>query len=513
MISAKYGMVTEAHPVVQTTHGQVMGETWDGIAVFRGIPYGASTGGAGRFEAPKPAADWTGVRDCCSKNGDICPQFGQGSVSNPDVPYWNAFHPEKFRTETEDRSEDCLRLNVLTPGIGDKKRPVLVYFHGGGFTTGTGTLVLGADEWIREQDFVLVGVNHRLNIFGYLYLGGLDEKYRSSGMAGMLDLVLSLQWVRDNIAAFGGDPDCVTIMGESGGGMKVSTLMDMEEARGLFCRAIVISGSRPVGAVLPEEAEKATETVMERLKVHSAEELKAVPQDALLQASEGLFFEPVADDVHLAVNREKQFRAPLIDVPLLVGSSEDEMAVFMKIEDLRFGFDELKDRLVHQAPGRLLTPIKEEDADRIIRIFRETDRKNNDAPHLYCKIVSMNNTLGDNAFYQALATSEKNTSPVYHYLIAYDSPYEQDLSWHVSWHTHELPLDMRIVAYPEEGEEMSLKFSASWANFIKYGNPDTEDWKWEAFKPDTRRVLVIDDVTRVETDPIRPYREAFGRYI
>ena len=157
--------------------------------------------------------------------------------------------------------------------------------------------------------------------------------------------------------------------------------------------------------------------------------------------------------------------------------------------------------------------ISDTDADRIIEIFKNTDRKGNDAPHLFCKIVSMNDTLGDRAFYQSMAYAKKNTSPVYHYLIAYDSPYEQDLSWHVSWHTHELPLIMRIVAYPEEGEIMSRKFSQSWANFVKYGNPDTEEWKWEPFRPETRRVFVIDDVSRVETDPIRPYREAFGRYI
>ncbi len=511
--SYNYGKVKDCNPVVSTVHGSVMGENRNGIAVFRGIPYGFDTGGQYRFQAPRAAEPWDGIRDCSSKNGPICPQFGQGSVSNPNVPYWDAGHPEKFRTDTETRSEDCLCLNVLTPGIDDRKRPVLVYFHGGGFATGSGTLVLGADQWVREQNFVIVGVNHRLNVFGYMYLGGVDPKYRSSGMCGMLDLVLALHWVRDNIAAFGGDPETVTIMGESGGGMKVSTLMDMEEARGLFVRGIVVSGSSPTGAVLPEEAEQNTAVVMERLGVHSVEELQSIPAEALLSASEGLRFDPVADDIHLMSNPEKSFRAPLLDLPVMIGSSEDEMAVFMKIDDLRFGWDELRDRLTHLTAGRLMKAVSEEDADRIIETFKNTDKKGNDAPHLYCKIVSMNDTLGDRAFYQSLAYAEKNESPVYHYLIAYDSPYEQDLSWHVSWHTHELPLIMRIVAYPEEGEIMSRKFSQSWANFVKYGNPDTEEWKWEPFRPETRRVFVIDDVSRVETDPIRPYREAFGRYI
>ena len=511
MTHTNFGTVREANPVVQTTLGQVMGECWDGVAVFRGIPYGADTGGRNRFCAPREADHWEGIRDCYSRNGAICPQFGQGSVSNPNVPYWDAGHPEKFRTDTEIRSEDCLCLDVLTPGIDDKKRPVLVYFHGGGFSTGSGTLVLGSDQWIREQDFVIVGVNHRLNVFGYLYLGGLDPAYKSSGMCGMLDLVLALHWVHENIPAFGGDPETVTIMGESGGGMKVSTLMDMEEARGLFTRGIVISGSSPTGACLPEDAEKITAILMDRLGVHTIDALKRITQQELLLASEGLRFEPVADNIHLMENREKKFKAPLLDLPVMIGSSEDEMAIFIKIDDLRFDWDELRDRLIHIPVGRLMKTIPEAEVDRIIEIFKKTDKKGNDAPHLFCKIVSMNDTLGDRAFYQAMAYAGKNCSPVYHYLIAYDSPFEQDLSWHLSWHTHELPLTMRIVAYPEESEEMSRKFSKSWAAFIKCGCPDTDEWKWEVFRPDTRRVLVIDDVARVETDPIRPYRAAFGR--
>ena len=235
--------VKEKNPIVATTHGRVLGENRNGVAVFRGIPYGADCGKKRRFLPPLPAENWEEIRDC-THNGHIAMQYG-GSISA--VPYWNGGHPEKFKLEEEVQGEDCLVLNVLTPGIDAEKRPVLVYIHGGGFLNGSGSLVLGADDLVREQDLVLVGVNHRLTIFGYLYLGHLDAAYASSGMAGILDLLLALEWVRDNIAAFGGDPDRVTIMGESGGAMKVSNLLDIPQARGLFRSTVIESGSCPTG--------------------------------------------------------------------------------------------------------------------------------------------------------------------------------------------------------------------------------------------------------------------------
>ena len=174
-----------------TRLGQVRGEGREGVAVFRGIPYGADCGGARRFLPPLPAQPWQGVRDC-TRNGPYAVQFGVSiSGSEGFGPYFSGGHPERFGVAEERQGEDCLVLNVVTPGLTGK-RPVVVYLHGGGFASGSGTLVLGADAWAREEDLVVVGVNHRLNVFGYLYLGGLDDRYAESGMAGMLDLVLAL---------------------------------------------------------------------------------------------------------------------------------------------------------------------------------------------------------------------------------------------------------------------------------------------------------------------------------
>ncbi|HEX5007603.1 MAG TPA: carboxylesterase family protein, partial [Hyphomonadaceae bacterium] len=194
-------------PVVATAGGRMRGRARGDVAEFLGIPYGADTG-LSRFEAPRPAAAWKGVRDALVF-GAACPQGGAG----------------------EKQSEDCLVLNVWTPTLErTAKKPVLLYIHGGGYSSGAGSSpVTDGAELARRGDAVVLTLNHRLNVFGHLFLAHLvkDERYAVSGNAGLLDLVLALQWVRDNIAAFGGDPDCVTVFGQSGGGGKIACLMAM----------------------------------------------------------------------------------------------------------------------------------------------------------------------------------------------------------------------------------------------------------------------------------------------
>ena len=232
--------------IVETTYGKIRGREREGVQIFAGIPYGEDCGGRNRFLPAAPVKGWHGVKDC-TKNGFYAMQPATGVCASPMYgDYFSGGHPERFGVLDEVQSEDCLCLNVMTPGADDRRRPVLVYFHGGGLAVGNGSIVLGADRFVKEQDIVVVGVNHRLNVFGYLYLGELDEQYKSSGLAGILDLALALRWVRDNIVAFGGDPEKVTIMGESGGGVKVNCLLNMPETKGLFRYAIIESGARPL---------------------------------------------------------------------------------------------------------------------------------------------------------------------------------------------------------------------------------------------------------------------------
>ena len=249
----------ESSPVTETACGRVRGGSVRGVQIFRGIPYGGPAEGAGRFMPPSKPAKWAGIRDA-TVTGPRCVQ-GTGNIFlDPTIgEYFGGGRPDRVELSRQVDSENCLVLNVLTPGLRGK-RPVMVYIHGGGLTSGSSLLTLYGDGLPREQDVVLVGVNHRLNVFGYTYLGGLSQKY-ATGNVGQLDLVAALEWVRDNIAQFGGDPAKVMIFGESGGGAKVSALMAMPAAKGLFHRASVQSGSQlRVGT--PEAATEAARKLL-----------------------------------------------------------------------------------------------------------------------------------------------------------------------------------------------------------------------------------------------------------
>ena len=226
---------TTSRDVVETTSGRVRGFSRNGVHIFRGIPYGETTAGAGRFMPPKKAAAWTGVRSSTS--------WGPVSPHAPRTGWVN--DEEQFLYQWDDgfAGEDMLRMNVWTPAVNDSgRRPVLVWIHGGGFSSGSSQELRPYDgeRLATQHDTVLVSMNHRLNVFGFLDLSQIGgEPYAKSGNAGMLDLVLALEWVRDNIGRFGGDPGNVTIFGQSGGGRKVSTLLAMPAARGLFHKAAV----------------------------------------------------------------------------------------------------------------------------------------------------------------------------------------------------------------------------------------------------------------------------------
>ena len=265
---AKTGTVITA----ATTAGIVAGARSDGVVAFRGVPYGAPTDGAGRFRPPMRPKRWDGTRPATA-NGLACPQ--------PAMELAGIAAP----AEPEPQGEDCLVVNVFTPGADDARRPVMVWFHGGAWTVGSGNNPgYDGSNLARRGDVVVVTVNHRLGFLGLLYLAEIGgDAFADSGNVATLDMIAALEWVRDNIAAFGGDPDRVTIFGESGGGWKVSTLLGAPRAAGLFHRAVVQSGPM-LRAADPALASASATEFLDRLGASSVEELVALPVERLVAA-------------------------------------------------------------------------------------------------------------------------------------------------------------------------------------------------------------------------------------
>jgi para-nitrobenzyl esterase len=493
--------------IVETATGKVRGLTQREVDTFKGIPYGASTAGKNRFMPPVKMPAWTGVRDALA--------FGPSS-------------PQASLPEGSPASgEDCLVLNVFTPEVGSRqKRPVMVWLHGGGFRSGSGSSrILDGTSLARTHDVVVVTLNHRLNVFGFTYLAeAAGADFAASGAVGMLDLVAALEWVRDNIERFGGDPNLVTIFGQSGGGRKVATLMSMPSAKGLFHRAIVESGAL-LRLTMPEDGQRATEMLLAELGLErsQAHELQSVPMEQLAKAGvrlnekfvlrePGMTENSPTVDGRVLPSHPWDPIAPALsaDIPLLIGYARTEETWYDRPTPESLALDEsgLRNRVAERL-GR--------DGSEVIGAFRAAHPRATPWD-LWIYIAS---EYPRGAYSRELATRKaaQGAAPAYLYRFDWETP---EGGGHMrSPHTVEIPfvfnnIDIAgpLISKMPEAHALAAKVSASWAAFARTGNPNVAPLpRWPAYTAATRDTLLFNDEVRVEQDPDSGARRAMDRVL
>jgi len=500
----------ETAPVAVTRSGAVRGTVEHGILTFKGIPYAAPTGGDNRFRPPRPAAVWERTRDATAF-GPRCPQ-----LPAPSTAAWSSW------TEPTEASEDCLSINIWTPGLRDgKRRPVMVWLHGGVFSVGSGgTSVYDGTRLAARGDVVLVSLNHRLNVFGYLYLAHLNPAdYADSGNVGQLDIIAALKWVRDNIGAFGGDPRSVMIFGESGGGGKVGALMAMPSAQGLFQRAAMQSGFS-VTAISSGRAMQMTRSIIAALGLPGNDtlaQLRALPPERLLaalqQVTHGMPFGlgPVVDGRALPRNPFSP-DAPVIsgDVPLIVGYNRTETTVLFPPAGV-FDLD---------WPGltmQLKTLVPDQDPAPLIAALRKLHPQATPSDLYF--IITTERTMGANARAVAERKSALMRSPVYLYRLDWRTPVEKGRLR--SPHSLDVPMvfdniarsSSLIGAGAAEAQSLADVMSIAWIAFARSGSPNAPGLPaWPPFDLRDRATMIFNVTSRAIDDPSSQERALLAPY-
>jgi para-nitrobenzyl esterase len=511
-------VASDEHAIAETASGKVRGYIRNGICSYKGIPYGDTTTGRGRFQPPQRAKPWTGVRSSM-QYGRVCPQGPRGTW-NDDEESW------LFSYDDGVQGEDCLRVNIWTPGINDtKKRPVMVWLHGGGFVSGSCQEHRSYDgeKLSRRGDVVVVSLNHRLGPLGFLNLAPYGEKYASSAHLGMLDIILALGWVRDNIANFGGDPGNVTIFGQSGGGGKVGTLMVMPAAQGLFHRAIVQSGSF-LRAVVPERSEILTQAFLDELNLGPSQldQLQTVPLQKLIEAGDAallkthphapLVWSRVADQLGWGPVVDGKFlpqhpfnpAAPAISakVPMLIGTTLNEFTTSLNHpENEAMTEGEAQIRLGNMYGSH---------PEHIIEVFRASHPK--EKPFDIFSLA-MTGQVRQGAVIQAERKTAQGT-PAYLYWFTWKTPVLDGRPRSI--HCCELPFcfdntdrSENLTGGGPEPRALAANVSEAWIHFARSGNPNHAGLpNWPAFSAESCPTMIFDTECRLQNNPDREERQA-----
>jgi para-nitrobenzyl esterase len=502
--------VSAAEPesiVAETQFGKIRGVRVRESCVFKGVPYARTTT---RLAPPSQPETWT-VRDAL--------QFGPRAIQGA--------------TLTEDMSESCQVLNVWTPACDRRKRPVMVWLHGGGFMNGSAnTDLYDGTDLNKEGDVVIVTLNHRLGAFGYLYVASAGKDYASSGCVGMLDIVAALRWVRDNIANFGGDPHNVTIFGESGGGGKVLALMTMPSAKGLFHRAICQSGALLRTAITPEEGAKTTGEILLQmnLTIDQLDQLLQAPADRLLKAQAAVLaragtpgsggsaaqrpFSPIIDGHEMP---EQPFDpvAPSISagVPLMIGTNKEETRFFFVATPKLYSLDESE--LRPRIEGLLGNKT-----DEALKLYKNT-RPGASATDLFFAI-STAQMYWFTSIRAAERKSQQQRAPVYMYQFAYEGTQTAGNPPVALKAAHSMEIPFAFAhprpnaanAIPSHELLLAKQMSHAWIAFARNGNPNHSGLpKWPAYETKRRPTMFFDTVCSVKNDPHEEERRLWERLI
>jgi len=489
---AKQFVCSMTEPVVQTPSGKIRGFIYDGIYSFLGIKYA----NAERFQMPTPVEPWEGVKDALGF-GWTCPTL-QEERCGPEIRIPHRYWP---------KNEACQYLNIWTQSVDPtKKRPVMLWIHGGGFA-GCSSIELACtdgDALAKYGDVVMVHVNHRLNILGFLDVSAFGgEEYANSGNVGLADLVACLQWIHDNIACFGGDPDNVTIFGQSGGGGKVCALLQTPAANGLFHKAVVHSGihvrrNRPN----PEESKMLVNAMLEHLGM-DFEQFTKIPYrdmaDAFAAVAPGLAKEhpdvlgwaPLANGYYMGYARLDGFNPHALTVPTIVGTCYSEFITHPKLH--------LKHELTEEERIEIIRERYGDDTDAVVAAYRKAYPDHN----ILDLMVIDYNTRAGSLDHVIKRSRFEGAAPVYTYVFALDFPCDNGTP---AWHCAELPYffhntDKIMVTQQEGVEKLEEEMAGMMVAFARYGNPNHPGMNyWPAYNEETKATMIFDRVSEARYD-------------